>query len=133
MKIDGQCHCGNISWTAEIDPANVFICHCSDCQALSASAFRTVGQVAAEHFEISGEPKVYVKVGDSGARRAQAFCSECGSGIYASSDEASPAVYNLRLGICRQRAELVPKGQKWVSSALPWLSHLAQIDKQDHQ
>ena len=133
MKIDGQCHCGKISWAAEIDPANVFVCHCSDCQSLSASAFRTVGQVAAEQFEISGEPKVYIKVGDSGARRAQAFCSDCGSGIYASSDEANPAIYNLRLGTCRQRAELVPSGQKWFRSALPWLTRLSEIAKQDGQ
>ncbi len=133
MKIDGQCHCGNINWKAEIDPDKVLICHCSDCQSLSASAFRTVGQVSAEDFEITGEPKIYVKIGDSGARRAQAFCPDCGSGIYAASADEEPSVYNLRLGTCRQRAELVPKNQKWASSALPWLSELMRIAKQDRQ
>ena len=42
MKIDGACHCGRISYEAEIDPADVTICHCTDCQTLSGSAFRTV-------------------------------------------------------------------------------------------
>jgi hypothetical protein len=42
MKIDGRCHCGNVSYEAEIDPEKVMICHCTDCQMLSGSAFRTV-------------------------------------------------------------------------------------------
>ena len=42
MKVDGGCHCGNIRYEAEVDPAKVVICHCTDCQTLSGSAFRTV-------------------------------------------------------------------------------------------
>ena len=42
MKIDGACHCGDITYEADIDPENVVICHCTDCQTLSGSAFRTV-------------------------------------------------------------------------------------------
>jgi hypothetical protein len=32
MKIDGACHCGYITYVAEIDPDNVGLCHCTDCQ-----------------------------------------------------------------------------------------------------
>ena len=28
MKIDGRCHCGYITYVAEIDPDKVGICHC---------------------------------------------------------------------------------------------------------
>ena len=42
MKIDGGCHCGYIAYEAEADPAKAMICHCTDCQTLSGSAFRTV-------------------------------------------------------------------------------------------
>jgi hypothetical protein len=42
MKIDGGCHCGYIAYEAEADPAKTYICHCTDCQTLSGSAFRTV-------------------------------------------------------------------------------------------
>ena len=37
MKIDGRCHCGCITYEAEIDPDKVMICHCTDCQTLSGS------------------------------------------------------------------------------------------------
>ncbi len=41
MKVTGRCHCGQISFEAEIDPAQVKICHCTDCQTLTGTAFRT--------------------------------------------------------------------------------------------
>ena len=41
MQINGNCHCGAVSFTAEIDPSRVMICHCTDCQVMSGSAFRT--------------------------------------------------------------------------------------------
>jgi hypothetical protein len=37
MKINGQCHCGAVRFEAEIDPGQVSICHCTDCQALTGS------------------------------------------------------------------------------------------------
>src|SRR5689334_18981220 len=39
MKIDGRCHCGEITFEAEVDPDALHICHCTDCQTLSGSAF----------------------------------------------------------------------------------------------
>ena len=40
MKVDGGCHCGFITYEAEIDPEKVMICNCTDCQRLSGSSFR---------------------------------------------------------------------------------------------
>ncbi len=128
MKIDGGCHCGDITYEAEIDPEKVYICHCTDCQALSATAFRTVAPVPDDAFRLlSGKPKIYVKTGDSGAKREQAFCPECGSAIYATAVGDGPKVYNIRLGTARQRGELPPKIQYWFRSAQPWLSDLNSV------
>ncbi len=122
MKIDGACHCGEIAYEAEVDLEKVGICHCSDCQALSASAFRTVAIVSAESFRLTrGTPKEYVKVGESGNRRVQAFCPNCGSGLYATDVGENPKAYNVRLGTARQRRDLAPQFECWRRSALPWL------------
>ena len=40
MKVDGACHCGFIKIEAEVDPQKVTICHCTDCQSGTGSAFR---------------------------------------------------------------------------------------------
>lgn len=128
MKIDGQCHCGAISYEAELDPQKVGICNCTDCQSLSGTVFRTVGMVAGEDFRLlAGTPKEYVKKGDSGNDRIQAFCGNCGSAIYATAVGDDPKIYNIRLGTSRQRNELVPKFQLWSRSAMSWLDQLGDI------
>ena len=40
MKIDGACHCGYIRVEGEADPEKTTVCHCTDCQASTGSAFR---------------------------------------------------------------------------------------------
>jgi hypothetical protein len=134
MKIDGGCHCGFITFEAEIDPADVGVCHCTDCQALSGTAFTTYVFAPRAGFKLlSGTPKIYYKTGSSGAKRAQAFCPECGSRIYASAAVAEPERYNLRLGTIRQRHELRPQVQIWCRSALGWAMDLGSVKQVPRQ
>ncbi len=133
MKIDGGCHCGEITFEAELDPEKVGICHCTDCQTLSGSAFRTIAFVSGKSLKITGEPKIYVKTGESGNKRAQAFCPECGSPIYACAVGDAPDIYNIRLGAVRQRAKLRPKFQLWCRSALDWLPQMDSMRKKEKQ
>src|SRR5215468_9828365 len=71
MRIDGGCRCGYITYEAEADPQRVHICHCTDCQKLSGSAFRTGIRVASDSFRmISGEPTIYVKTAARSSPRA---------------------------------------------------------------
>lgn len=91
MKIDGGCHCGYITYEAMVDPELVGICHCTDCQTLSGSAFRTVVFAPKDAFKLlTGKPKLYIKTAESGAKRAQAFCSECGTPVYSAEVGDSP-------------------------------------------
>jgi hypothetical protein len=79
MRIEGRCHCGFITYEAEVDPEKVMICHCTDCQTLSGSAFRSVVLTRENGFKLlSGTLKSYVKTAESGARRPQTFCPEVG-------------------------------------------------------
>src|SRR3982751_1357359 len=71
VKVDGRCHCGAIAFEAEIDPARVTICHCTDCQMLTGTAFRTTVPAPVATFVLrSGTPKTYLKTtADSGPPR----------------------------------------------------------------
>jgi hypothetical protein len=61
MKVQGGCHCGQITYEAEIDPEKVGICHCTDCQTGSGSGFRTNVQTLKRTFNLlSGEPRIYM-------------------------------------------------------------------------
>jgi hypothetical protein len=122
MKIDGGCHCGAITYEAEVNPENTSICHCTDCQQLTGTAFRVSVRASEDKYRITrGVPKVYIKTGASGAKRAQGFCGECGSHLYATSVGDGPKIYAIRVGTARQREELVPRRQSWHRSALHWL------------
>jgi hypothetical protein len=132
MKVDGHCHCGQISFAAEVDPTAVSICHCTDCQTLTGSAFRANVTVAAEHFTLlSGTPNSYVKkTAESGNQRRHAFCGNCGTPIYACAVE-NPDSYGLRVGTITQRAAFSPKRQIWRRSALPWVDALGGVPAAD--
>lgn len=76
MNITGHCHCGELVFTAKVLPEKVVICHCTDCQLLSASAFRTVvmSEVDGMNF-IKGTPKEYIKLPKVAINEPKVFVS----------------------------------------------------------
>ncbi|TKT79985.1 GFA family protein [Aquamicrobium sp. LC103] len=126
MRVNGSCHCGAIAFEAEIDPNRVRICHCNDCQKLSGTAFRVTAPCPEEAFRLlQGSPAIYTKKAQSGRRRLQVFCPNCGSPLYATSDEPPGSrTFGLRVGVLDQRGELKPNRQYWFQSALAWLPKL---------
>ncbi|HZP89023.1 MAG TPA: GFA family protein [Burkholderiales bacterium] len=121
MKVEGSCHCGAITFEAEIDAATVTLCHCTDCQKLTGTAFRTTVPAPVQTFVLrSGTPKTYIKrTAESGRPRIQAFCGDCGTPIYACAVQ-DPVTYGIRVGTLAQRKQLHPARQIWCRSALPW-------------
>jgi hypothetical protein len=110
------------------------VCHCTDCQTLSGSAFRVVALTRQGGFKLlSGELKTYVKTGESGGRRPQTFCPECGSPIYSTSEGEGPHVYSLRVGTIRQRRDLRPRAQIWCRSVEPWITDIGTLPKSETQ
>ncbi|GAA5231938.1 GFA family protein [Verticiella sediminum] len=127
MKVTGGCHCGHVSYEAELDPENVSICHCTDCQMLSGSAYRVSVRVPVATFRLnSGSVKVYLKTAQSGAQRTHSFCPECGSPVH-SADPNEPKTYSLRVGCLDQRARLAPRRQIWCRSAVPWSGNIESV------
>jgi hypothetical protein len=85
-----------------------------------------------ENFHLTGNLKIYVKTAESGAKRAQGFCPECGTPIYATAAE-NPQIFNIRVGTARQRGELRPKSQGWHRSARDWVNDLASMKQYTKQ
>jgi len=107
MNIDGQCHCGSVSYQADIDPEWV---------SISGEQIRMTGKA----------PKVYARTGDNGRTRFQHFCPECGSPLF-TSGEGGPDDWGIRWGSIRQRDRLQPRRQIWCRSAAPWINGLEQL------
>jgi hypothetical protein len=76
MKVHGSCHCGNITYVAEVDPETVIICSCTNSPSVAAPV---------SSFQLSsGDPVRFVGVAESGAIRFEFVCCDCGSVIYSS-------------------------------------------------
>jgi hypothetical protein len=135
MRISGACHCGAITIEGEADPERVSVCHCTDCQSRTGSAFGVSVPVAGSTLKMTGKPTTYVKMtAESGNPRLQAFCPTCGSSIYSTTPgEGQQASYMVRVGILRESNALAPKRQNWFRSARTWVGGLASLPKNEKQ
>ena len=125
MNVDGICLCGQIKFEADIDPKTTTICHCTDCQINSGTAFGyVVGAVDNSFKVLRGELSFYIKIADSGAKRELAFCGKCGTRIYARPVKKQSGFFGLRVGTIRQRRSLQPKRQFWKRSCLDWVEFI---------
>jgi hypothetical protein len=133
MPVHGSCHCGAVTYEATVDPEQVTVCHCTDCQRLTGSAYRVSVPTQVDAFRLTrGTPRIYVKTADSGHRRAQAFCAECGSPLYTYAVD-DPRAYGSRVGGLRERQALAPRQRIWCSSALPWSIDLRGLPERDRE
>jgi hypothetical protein len=113
----------------------VSICHCTDCQTATGTAFRVSIPVPGASLKVTGQPTIYIKTtADSGNPRAQAFCPTCGSPLYSTTPgEGQQPMYIVRVGILKQRDQLEPKRQIWWRSARPWVTGLDGVRKIEKQ
>ena len=134
MKITGSCHCGDLTYRATIDPDKVLVCHCTDCQSISGSPYRWFSITAEENYELlTGEPKTYKKIADSGDISLQVFCPNCASPLYSTVEKEGPRNFNVRIGTANERDQLKPKVQIWNCSSQPWATAIEDTQMVEKQ
>ena len=64
---EGQCHCGQTAWTAEIPEERHVLCHCGACKLMGGGEFTLNQVIPKANFTLTkGELKVYTYKADSG-------------------------------------------------------------------
>ena len=121
QALEGGCQCGAIRYRINGAPLTLYACHCTECQKQSASAFGLSLWVKRSDFEIlSGEPKTWSRLADSGNTTVCAFCPDCGSRLYhAPADE--PETFSLKGGSLDDIGNFAPVGHIWTRSKQPWV------------
>ena len=119
-QIAGGCLCGKVRYSASGDPAFVGVCHCTDCQKFTGSAFAVVLGVPKPALTIQGDLATFSKTGDSGKSIRRLFCGACGSSI---ADEADgfPDIVMLGAGTLDDPSWVQPAMQIYCDSAQPWV------------
>ncbi len=118
INVNGDCHCGNITISATIKKSEIRACHCTDCQKFSGAPFRAIAVASYDKISIKGTPKEYIKIGDSGNKRIQSFCSICGTQLFATNMDKT--LFNIRTGLLDQRNELKPNRHVFTASSMTW-------------
>ncbi|WP_166359428.1 GFA family protein [Pseudomonas akapageensis] len=119
--IKGSCLCGGIHYSSHLQPLSTAVCHCSDCQKQSGSAFSVNLLMPADGFKVEGASLgCYTKAGGSGLPVKRYFCTGCGSALY--SDIATmPGVLAVKAGTLAYPASATPNLHLWCASAQPWV------------
>jgi hypothetical protein len=121
MKIEGGCLCGKVRYAADAEPVFVGICHCTDCQKETGTAFNLVVGIPQPALSLQGALKTFSARGDSGKAVHRRFCPECGSTI-SSEPDAFPGVTIIRAGTLDDTSWVKPATEIFCDSAQSWVS-----------
>jgi hypothetical protein len=121
-QLDGHCLCGKVTYKCDAEPVATLLCHCTDCQRQSGTAFSIVVGVSREELPIDGDTiGSFTTVGEDTQEPVhRMFCSECGSPIL-SIAEATPDMAWIKAGTLDDRSWLAPEMEIWARSKHPYV------------
>jgi len=117
----GGCLCGAVRYRLSAPPISFYVCHCTECQTRSGSAFdlTMIVQTASLTLE-SGSPAEFQYTLPSGNVDRGRFCASCVTRLW-HEPEALPQIRGLCSGTLDDRSRYAPFGDVWTRSAHPWV------------
>ena len=114
----GSCLCGSVRYEIDGELGEFGYCHCRSCRKASGSAHAANAPVERSRFRLlSGGDTLREYESSAGKRRA--FCSVCGSPIYAYLT-ATADLLRIRLGSLDTLFTAEPRAHTWVSDKATW-------------
>ncbi|NHQ85904.1 GFA family protein [Iodobacter sp. HSC-16F04] len=118
-KYAGQCLCGEIHYSADVEPLFAGNCHCKDCQRSSGSAYIPAMLFPEKNVFVSGEAKYFESMADSGGTHKRGFCPNCGAQLFAKFSNL-PGMLGIKAGTLNDASHYVPKLDFYVAGAATW-------------
>lgn len=117
--IEGGCQCGAVRYRIEGKPLDLVVCHCTECQRQSGSAFGMSLAIPAASFRLTkGVLKSFAVRCDSGRTKTCMFCPDCGTRIY---HQTNPLGMSVKAGTLDDTANLAPTAHYWTKRKQPWV------------
>ena len=114
----GSCLCGNINYEVTAELGDFGYCHCTSCRKASGSSHGANAPVARSDFHLSDALHA-LREYESSPGKFRAFCSRCGSPIYAYLVTTSD-ILRLRLGSLDTPFERQPLAHTFVLDKASW-------------
>lgn len=121
--VQGKCHCGQCEFTVEGKEGWSMFCHCLDCRHLNGGGRLAGLGVLEANLQTTAKPSTYEYQGGKGRLQA-AFCSNCGTPLYATLD-AFPNVVVVRANCLKDEKQFNPVKSIFVEDAFHWDQPLA--------
>jgi hypothetical protein len=114
----GSCLCGNVRYEVMGELGEFGYCHCTSCRKASGSAHAANAPARRTDFRLlRGEDTL--REFESSPGKFRAFCTRCGSPLYARLSEQADVV-RIRLGTLDTPFEKRPTAHTWVSDKANW-------------
>lgn len=120
LPLTGGCQCGAVRYEIRTAPRAFYVCHCTECQTHTSSAFGESLRCDPAGIVITGTLKTATRKAASGAVRYGDFCPECGVRIQHRS-EGDPDRVNIKAGTLDDTSWLRPAGHIWTASKQPFV------------
>ncbi len=114
----GSCLCGTFTYTVAGSFGDVRYCHCSQCRRGNGTAFSANAKVSRTQWALNG-PADRITEFEHKPGKFKAFCSICGSPLYARLSQ-DPDDIRVRLGGFDGLLDVHITGHVWVSSKADW-------------
>jgi hypothetical protein len=112
------CSCGTFTTNITGSLGDVRYCHCGLCRRKTGTAFTANAKVKRSQWQLLG-PSNLVTEFEHRPGLYNAFCSQCGTPLYARSDH-DPDDIRIRIGGFEGAIDVTITGHVWVGSKAPW-------------
>ena len=118
---EGRCQCGDVAYRVTGESLSLFVCHCTECQRQSSSAFGMALWVRQSRVEVlSGSLTSWVRDTPGGRQMICRFCPVCGTRISLQMADREEVI-SIKPGTLNDTTWLRPVGHIWTQSAQPWV------------
>ena len=121
----GRCACAVVAFEVADEFVEAYNCHCSNCRALTGSAFLPWGEIGPETMRITKGADSLLVIGDADGRHA-VRCQECFSLLYYTGYEGK---IRLPYGSLIDEPALKPTAHMFVGSKAPWYEILDDLPR----
>ncbi|MCB9994506.1 MAG: GFA family protein [Hyphomicrobiaceae bacterium] len=115
----GGCQCGAVRYELSGMPLTFYLCHCTECQKQSSSAFGESLRVRSADLRIDGQMAERLRTSPEGKSVLGRFCLKCGTRLFHSRPGYGETL-NIKAGTLDDTSWLKPAGHIWTDSKQSW-------------
>jgi hypothetical protein len=125
--LNGRCSCKAVAYEVSDEFVAAYNCHCSNCRALTGSAFLPVGQIERHKVTVTKGAESLLVEGDPDSTH-EVRCSECFSLLYWTYGDGA---VGIPYGTLIDEPTLKPTHHQFVGSKAPWYEILDDLPQHD--